>query len=106
MRSMRGAAQAPVLSSPLPLLVALMAALLAGGCASSKQQTADTGWYVAGPRPETVAVRPAQPREPTLPTEGDGLPPQAPPLKRPQPLPDDPREPWSPNYGSVPVKKT
>jgi len=36
--------------------------------------------------------------------EDDGLPAQSPPLLRRNPTPDDPTEPFSPNYGSRPVR--
>lgn len=38
---------------------------------------------------------------PRIQTEGDGLPAQPPPMRRASAVADDPREPWSPNYGTV-----
>lgn len=38
-------------------------------------------------------------------TEADGLPVQPPPLRRTAAAADDPREPWSPNYGTAPASK-
>lgn len=43
----------------------------------------------------------AEARPPRIQTEGDGLPAQPPPLRRSTAMVDDPREPWSPNYGTV-----
>lgn len=43
----------------------------------------------------------AEPRPRYVETEADGLPAQPPPMQRKAEA-DDPREPWSPNYGSVP----
>ncbi len=61
-------------------------------------------WRVAGP---TANMHPGQvaPRElPRLQVEEDGLPEQMPPSITPgRPVNDDPTEPFSPNYGTVPV---
>lgn len=67
------------------------ATVVAGGCAS--QQAAN--------RPATqVAVAAPQPQGMRVEIEDDGLPSQLAPRVRRQ-VPDDPREPWSPNYGTV-----
>jgi hypothetical protein len=42
----------------------------------------------------------AEVRPPRVETEADGLPVQPPPLRR-SAVADDPREPWSPNYGTL-----
>lgn len=66
-------------------LASLLGILLAGCATGSEYQ--EWSWY--GPVPKVVA-------------EGDGLPPQAPPLRRTKTGPDDPSEPFSPNYGPPP----
>lgn len=51
---------------------------------------------------DTVPVYDAEARPPRIDTEGDGMPAQPPPLlRRTAAVADDPREPWSPNYGTV-----
>lgn len=69
-----------------------MVALAAGGCASSKSSTrtyAQVGPGAYGPVEKKADV------------EADGLPPQLPPPRIYRQTPDDPREPYSPNYGST-----
>ncbi|MDX2157835.1 MAG: adhesin [Hyphomicrobiaceae bacterium] len=82
--------------APVPLirrapvtLGALSLALLAAGCASSQPPS----YRVAGPplRPDAATVK--------VEVEDDGLPSQLAP-RHPRQTPDDPSEPWSPNYGS------
>lgn len=71
------------------------AALLAGGCAHEGQNSySQNGWYAGGPRQQAAAV--PVPVE----MEDDGKPAQLPPPARVRAERDDPREPWSPNYGS------
>ncbi len=65
--------------------------------------TQSAGWYpsqVAGP---VGAVGPSMQAAPQVEIEGDGLEGQRPPRRRASAGPDDPSEPFSPNYGSVPV---
>ena len=66
-------------------------ALATSGCASKTQsrtyaQVDLTSYDRLGKKPEI---------------EADGLPVQTPPLRRAEPQADDPREPFSPNYGKV-----
>lgn len=79
---------------------ALGLALLAGGCSAS--DTASPSW-VAGPlQAFTNAEPPPLPKSPTgirVEIEEDGLPSQLAPRHRAS-HPDDPSEPWSPNYGA------
>lgn len=76
----------PARSAAVPV-ASLLAVLLAGCATGSEYQGAS--WY-----DQQVAM------------EDDGLPPQAPPLHRTNTGPDDPREPFSPNYGPpIPVEK-
>lgn len=65
-------------------LPGILLAVFLSGCASSSEY--DQSWY-GGDR---VAM------------EDDGLPAQLPPLHRRKPETDDPREPFSPNYGPPP----
>ena len=67
--------------------------VVVGGCASSNSTTSQS-YY----RPSHVAAAP--PAD----VEGDGMAPQAPPPAGRAQQPDDPREPWSPNYGSRPSR--
>lgn len=83
--------------STIPLVAA---AALLGGCA--KQPDGNTTFVWPGSQPMQVAAAPP-PRAPDL--EDDGREAQLPPLVKRQPQPDDPREPWSPNYGSLPPAK-
>lgn len=80
----------------------LAAALALAGCSQhSAQQTAAYDPRVATP---PYHVSPDAGRKPDL--EDDGREAQLPPLKKPRSEPDDPREPWSPNYGkAVPVQR-
>lgn len=69
----------------------LGAALLIGGCASSKSPAyAPVGARAAIPAPVPVRIE----------VEDDGLPAQSPPQRRVSAEPDDPSEPFSRNYGS------
>jgi hypothetical protein len=70
--------------------VACAGALSAGGCASTNanySSNAAAAAYVA--------------QGPAVPMETDGLPVQAAPSARIRQLPDDPAQPFSPNYGGV-----
>ena len=79
------------------ILVALLPAMIAGGCAEQPQYQ-QANWYAGGPRPVAAAV--PVPVE----MEDDGRPAQLPPRAEATRLPDDPREPWSPNYGGPALK--
>ncbi len=79
------------LSKPSILVAARLcvigAAVVLSGCAS-KQASYEPPARVAGPPPDQWKVE----------IEEDGLPTQIG-QRNPRPLQDDPREPWSPNYG-------
>jgi hypothetical protein len=76
------------------MFAASSVAALVGGCAHEGQNTySQNGWYAGGPRQQAAAV--PVPIE----MEDDGKPAQLPPPLRAQAEQDDPREPWSPNYG-------
>jgi hypothetical protein len=68
-------------------------ALSLAGCASNADRP-DGSAYVRGPQ-----VAEQQPPPGRVELEDDGLPVQSPPVTPPRALPDDPREPFSPNYG-------
>ena len=85
-------------------LVAVVPVILMGGCATQPQYP-QANWYAGGPRPvATAEPRPAPPVE----MEDDGRPAQIPPRAEARGLPDDPREPWSRNYGgpAIPAGQT
>ncbi len=87
-------------ASSLQLSV-LAVALLVGGCASRQGEQQAYSAHMRGPDAQVADARdaggPAQKED----VEGDGMPAQLPPPRRERPMPDDPREPWSPNYGSA-----
>ncbi|MGI9479586.1 MAG: hypothetical protein ACR2PI_22980 [Hyphomicrobiaceae bacterium] len=75
--------------------------LLVSACASSHAAYNDyshVGAHVGTPRSAQVAVATPPPVE----LEDDGLAVQAPPRLQKNPEPDDPSEPFSPNYGPAP----
>lgn len=75
-------------------VLALALAGLVGGCSGRSEYSEGYGYgYAAPPAP---AQRVAATRQEI---EDDGLPSQTPPLMRARKLPDNPAEPFSPNYG-------
>ncbi len=78
-------------------------ALAAAGCVSSRPSGPYASMGVGGPRGYASAHR--YPTPPTQEMEADGMPGQAPPLRRKSPYPDDPSQPFSPNYGPPPLEK-
>ena len=102
MRCSRGAvAPAPRRTgSFLQIINVIGVGLLVSACASS--HASHEGYSnVGGPEPNQVAqVAMSAPKQVEL--EADGLAVQAPPLKRKHTEPDDPSEPFSPNYGPAP----
>lgn len=82
---------------PVEVLRAVLFPLMAGvvpisaaGCATDNQ-----AYYAGSPPPAYVA------QAPTVQMEADGLPVQAAPSTRIRAMPDDPNEPFSPNYGGA-----
>lgn len=75
-------------------LVLAGAFVVVGGCASSSSNSSQS-YY----RPSQVAAAPQAD------VEGDGMAPQAPPPAGRAQQPDDPTQPWSPNYGSRPPRR-
>ena len=89
-RSLRVPSACRAVGSVLHLAVIGIAALCAG-CASQQAPS-----HVAGPTPAAVTI----PGVWKVQVEADGLPSQHAPRNRPA-GPDDPSEPWSPNYGNA-----
>lgn len=75
----------------------IVAAALACGCAKNSAYTSAADPRVADPPYRVAGATNAKPD-----LEGDGQEAQVPPLKKPRAEPDDPSEPYSPNYGSQP----
>jgi hypothetical protein len=82
-----------------PVLAISIAALLTA-CGSTKSAPGPTAgpqvfsWLTTRPEPAPAAVAAA-----SVEIEDDGLPAQSPPPARIRMAPDDPNQPWSPNYG-------
>ncbi len=82
-------------SSAVVRCVLLVSALAVAGCASDDEYRREA-YAQAHAMRATPQVR-QQPQE----MEDDGLPPQVPPPVNRRREPDDPREPYSPNYGKT-----
>jgi len=86
---------------------ALLISLSLGACSSSAGPTTQwASWNplaIAGP---TGGLPPAAADRPQVEIEGDGLEGQRPPRRSSEKLPDDPTEPFSPNYGALPEPST
>ena len=78
---------------PGRLFAVVLPALVAGGCAEQSHYS-QANWYAGGPRPQQAAAVPIP-----VELEDDGRPSQLPPRVQARALPDDPTQPWSPNYG-------
>jgi hypothetical protein len=97
---MRAVRIGQVLAMPASVLgrsLFLVVAIVLAGCAPSGTYTPES-WNVGGPQPPV-----ADAGRPRVEMEADGLPAQTPPLRREPSEPDDPREPFSPNYGPRPT---
>ena len=97
-RLLRAPAHAPRAGLFLQIANLIGVGLLVSACASS-HAAYDGHSNVGGPRSNQVAVSAPRPVE----LEGDGLAVQAPPRIREHGEPDDPSEPFSPNYGPAPA---
>jgi hypothetical protein len=84
----------PRSANVLSRFMLVVLALMVAGCAPSGRYIPQS-WNAGGPQPAVANVR-----QPRVEMEGDGLPAQTPPLRRERSEPDDPKEPFSPNYGS------
>lgn len=86
----------------LGLIPALLVCTGLGACSTVTPPAQSAGWLgmqLPGSMGPTAGIRSGPPVE----IEEDGLEAQRPPRRSAQPLADDPREPFSPNYGSVPA---
>jgi len=91
--SLRGAFPRPFRGLRKPLLAVSLAALLAA-CSSNRPPPGPQVFsWLAEPAPPPAAA------PVSVELEDDGLPPQSPPPRSIRAQPDDPNEPWSPNYG-------
>ncbi len=99
---MRHLFRSPLLQRALVPAALVVVGVALSGCASKSAQyeSQAPAWGVHGP---AVAQSPA-PRPEEI--EDDGLPAQTVPTHRARAIPDDPREPWSRNYGTVPARKS
>lgn len=80
---------------------ALGAAALAAGCASDKEQREQVYGYSQQAHADQAAAAAAAAQRPQKSeVEDDGLPSQVPPPVNRRREPDDPSEPYSPNYGA------
>lgn len=94
---------APLFAARASFIVSI--AVIAAGCAQ-KPAAQQPHWRVAGPTVNLNADQVAPRGLLRLRIEGDGLPEQAPPtVRKGRPSADDPTEPFSPNYGTVPVDR-
>jgi hypothetical protein len=76
-----------------PVVALSSLAVFVGGCAHETQAPySQTSWYAGGPKAPPPAPVPVD-------MEDDGRPAQLPPRVAVARAPDDPSEPWSPNYG-------
>lgn len=97
MRLVMSEARTSAGSNSLRLALVASLAVTLGGCfhAGPYPGTAHVG------APQQIAHIPVPPSR-AIEMEDDGLPAQRPPLRRATREQDDPREPWSPNYGKRP----
>ena len=85
-----------------PLVTVLSLSLVVAGCAVS-QQAGDYRARAGAPGQRVAVVNPPAGGRPQPVIEEDGLPSQAAPRYRRRVEPDNPNEPYSPNYGPPPV---
>ena len=90
--SRAGARPARVRGAP-GFCAALLLSVALASCSSAGPPVRSAGWY-ASQAPALVAGMPP------VEIEDDGLEAQRPPRRRNEQIPDDPAEPFSPNYGS------
>jgi hypothetical protein len=80
--------------------IVVVLALTSGGCSSARVPQAQVfSWRLLADTSEPAVQVAAKPPE----VEDDGVEVQPPPRRQAQPIPDDPREPFSPNYGRSPL---
>jgi hypothetical protein len=79
-------------------IAALLLSHALGACSTTGSTTQAPVWYGASAPGQMAGLRAGPPVE----VEDDGIEAQRPPPLRAQRVPDDPTEPYSRNYGSVP----
>ena len=82
----------------LGLFAALLLSPALGACSTTGSTTQAPVWYGASAPGQVAGLRAGPPVE----VEDDGIEAQRPPPIHARRPPDDPTEPYSPNYGSVP----
>jgi len=87
---------ASVFKAPAQIAV-LVVAILVSGCSSTGPVAQNANWHASDMSGSFAGLLPRPPVE----IEDDGREAQLPPRKRDNLQPDDPTEPFSPNYGSV-----
>jgi hypothetical protein len=81
---------------------ALLLSAALGACSTTPASTQFASWYGVLTPGSMAVMTPALPVGPPVEVEGDGIEGQRPPLRHKADEPDDPSEPYSPNYGRVP----
>lgn len=81
---------------------ALLLTLWLGACGTAAPPTQSASWYATQGVGAATAAVPVAGARPLVEIEGDGLEGQRAPRRRAEQAPDDPSEPYSPNYGSAP----
>jgi hypothetical protein len=94
-------ANVPRVKGALVWLTALLFSFALAACSSTGSAPQPTSWY-ATEAPGAMAGMVPMRAGPPVEVEDDGIEAQRPPRARVRALPDDPAEPYSPNYGSVP----
>jgi hypothetical protein len=94
---------AGALGRPAALLFAVALSAALGACSSGGAFTQSANWSTALAPVTGAGTTPPPPAGPAIEIEGDGIETQRAPRRTLDKAPDDPREPFSPNYGAVPA---
>jgi len=86
----------------LGLIPALLVSVTLAACSSTAPATRTSAWYAIVQLPGSRGPQAGAPAGPPVGLEDDGIASQRPPRRSQMPPSDDPTEPFSPNYGSVP----
>jgi hypothetical protein len=90
-------------SRALGFMPALMVCTALGACSTAAPSADPNSWYTVVKGQGYASIVAGVGAGTTVEIEDDGLEAQRPPRRRPQTHPDDPTEPFSPNYGAVPA---
>lgn len=90
------------LSRPTALLIPLLCLALGACSTTGATGPAATSYYRA---PVTGIDPQLRANAPPVEVEADGIEAQLPPRRRVHQIPDDPTQPYSPNYGSIPAEQ-